>query len=601
MAALASVNDRPPRHERGPGVLMGEYVPVVTGTALSRLVWTTSADRRALSEAGYTVVEFGRLRTDVARWTRAAGQQRRSLATPAAGWLRSVAEARGLALVGVRLDDVASLAVLHGYVLEPAWRARTPLLVECEQRLSRLPAERFVDDGFGYPYTLQRAFHTAMRLHRGEAEARSERVVPAATVSLDAEQRVAVEAHDGVVQVIAPAGSGKTTVLIERVRELLRRGTPAEKILCTTFSRDARVELQERLAAARLGQVEARTFHSLGLWLLREERLARRNGTRQLSLGQWKRLCAVAGRDTGVWVDAADTRGAISEIKLGLLFTPREFRPRAEELPDGAALARIYELYEQQLAEQGINDFDDHVLLAVRALREDGELRQRWQSRFPQVLVDEYQDIEPAQELLVRILGAPHDGFFCVGDEDQTLYGWRRASVRRMIDLDLSYPGLQRVSLAHNYRCPPEIVEASRRLIAHNKIRFPKAIHPAPGRASGGDRALRLQETARQAQAAERIARGLASRRRGQIVVLARTTNLLRTVALACVDAGVMISAPEPVFEPRGARRALEPTCGCAATLRTPSPRTWRWSAARRIAVCRSKPRAGSPRCCAMA
>ncbi len=228
---------------------------------------------------------------------------------------------------------------------------------------------------------------------------------------------------------------------------------------------------------------------------------------------------------------------------------------------------RIYELYERQLAEKEVHDFDDLVLVAVRALREDAELRRRWQSRFWQVLVDEYQDIEPAQELLVRTLAAPQDGFFCVGDEDQTLYGWRRASVRRIIHLDLSYPGLQRVSLAHNYRCPEEIVDASRRLIEHNEVRFPKPIHAAPDRAPADVQALQLHEHAGQPQAADEIAGVLASRRRGKVVVLARTTNLLRTVALACAGLDVKISAPEPVFEPHGARGALEAYLRlCAAT-----------------------------------
>ena len=197
-------------------------------------------------------------------------------------------------------------------------------------------------------------------------------------------------------------------------------------------------------------------------------------------------------------------------------------------------------------------------MLAVRALRTDDGLRARWQGRFDHVLVDEYQDIEPAQELLVRILAAPQDGFFCVGDEDQTLYGWRRASVHRMIGLDLAYPGLQRISLAHNYRCPSEIVEASRKLIEHNRIRFPKPIHPAPDRAAGGPQALQLAEADNQTAGAERVAGLVAVHERGEIAVLARTTNLLRTVALACVDVGARISAPEAVFEPRGARQALE-------------------------------------------
>lgn len=238
----------------------------------------------------------------------------------------------------------------------------------------------------------------ATRLYRGSGRPTDGRPVPAATVVLDAEQRRAVEAHDGVVQVIAPAGSGKTAVMIERVRELLRRGTPAERILCTTFNRDARLELQERLRAATLESMGARTFHSIGWWLMREERLTRARGVRgQLSLGQWKRLCALAGREEGGWIEPADARAAISGVKLALLATPREFRRQADEHADGPTLARIYELYEQHLADQQVNDFDDLVLVAVRALREDAELRRRWQSRFRHVLVDEYQDIEPGR------------------------------------------------------------------------------------------------------------------------------------------------------------------------------------------------------------
>jgi superfamily I DNA/RNA helicase len=530
----------------------------VTAPNTTSLSWVASANRHELEAAGWTVIDFGWLRQNVVPSTQRVDGGRDSLINPTQPWLQKVGSTQRLAVVGVRLESLSDVATLHGYVLEPAFRWRTAVLVESEQRLSRLPPDRFVDAGFEYAYTLERALDVATRLYRGVQAPRPPQSVAPPTVGLDPEQRRAVDAHDGVVQVIAPAGSGKTTVLIERVRELLRRGTPPAQILCTTFNRDARIELQERLARAGLSAVEARTFHSLGLWLLTEEKLARRGGTRPLSLNQWKRLCAIAGREDGVWIDAADARSKIGDIKLGLLCTPAEFRQRASDHPDGQTLARIYELYEQQLAEQELNDFDDHVLLSVRALREDADLRRRWQGRFSQVLVDEYQDIEPAQELLVRILAAPEDGFFCVGDEDQTLYGWRRASVRRMIDLDLAYPGLERVSLAHNYRCPPEVVTASRRLIEHNTVRFPKPIHPAPDRPPGGEDALQLREEQGQPQAADRIVRVLASHGRGEIVVLARTTNLLRTVALAAVEVGVRISAPPAVFEPRGARQALE-------------------------------------------
>ncbi|MCP9490214.1 MAG: ATP-dependent helicase [Solirubrobacteraceae bacterium MAG38_C4-C5] len=522
------------------------------------LTWTASADRDALEAQGWDVIDFVWLCRDVAAPGRGESAGRRTLDNPARPWLARVAAAGKLAVVGVALRTLDDVAALHGYVLEPAWRARTSILIESEHRLTRLALERFIDPEFEYPHTLERALHAAMSLYRAAPEETGEHAAPAPVVSLDPEQRRAAAAHEGVVQVIAPAGSGKTTVLIERVRALLHRGVPAGQILCTTFNRDARVELDERLRAAGIHAVEARTFHSLGLKIIGDERLARPNGTRQLSLGQFKRLCALAAREEGTWIDVTDARAAISDIKLGMLASPAEFRRRAHEQQDGSTLARIYELYEQQLAELDVNDFDDHVMLAVRALREDPELRGRWQARFTQVLVDEYQDIEPAQELLVRILAAPQDGFFCVGDEDQTLYGWRRASVRRMIDLDRAYPGLQRISLAHNYRCPPEIVAASRQLIEHNTVRFPKPIQPAPDRVPGGARTLGLHEHDDHAQAAGEVARVLAGSRRGEIVILARTTNLLRTVALACVDLGVRITAPEAVFEPRGARQALE-------------------------------------------
>ena len=105
----------------------------------------------------------------------------------------------------------------------------------------------------------------------------------------------------------------------------------------------------------------------------------------------------------------------------------------------------------------------------------------------------------PRRSCSIRILAAPQDALLAVGDDDQTLYGFRRASVRRMLELDLAYPGLERVALAHNYRCPPAVVEASRALIDHNAVRFPKRIEPAPGRTGAPDRAARAGDRRRRA------------------------------------------------------------------------------------------------------
>jgi superfamily I DNA/RNA helicase len=531
----------------------------VTTAALPSLVWTAAADPALLR--GYEIVRFDWLRREVVAAARRASGQRDSLANPAQPWLDRLAQVDALAVTGVRLESVEELHALHAYVLEPAWRAGLKLLVECDQRLSQLDPATFRDPA----YTLERALYAAAKVWRPDRGQVSGGVEPVS--ALDAEQRRAVGARAGTVQIIAPAGSGKTTVLIERVRELLRRGVAPERILATTFNRAARAELQERLTAAGVRAVQARTFHSLGRMLLREEGLGRPGEPGSASPNQWKRFCALAARDTGTWVEVADARARVSDIKLALLATPAEFaRRHARAYPDGETLARIYAHYEHAQAERGVNDFDDMVMLAVRALREHDELRARWQARFTHVLVDEYQDIEPAQELLVRILAAPQDELFCVGDDDQTLYGFRRASVRRTLDLDLAYPGLERIALAHNYRCPPEIVTASRRLIGHNRVRFPKTIEPDPARPPGRPIALNEYETAE--DGATRVVSRLASSRRGEIVVLARTTHLLRTVALACAARGIRISAPARVFEAADAHEAIEAYVRlCAAPL----------------------------------
>jgi superfamily I DNA/RNA helicase len=156
----------------------------------------------------------------------------------------------------------------------------------------------------------------------------------------------------------------------------------------------------------------------------------------------------------------------------------------------------------------------------------------------------------------VRIVAAPHDQLFCVGDEDQTLYAFRRASVERIICLDGHYPSLQRVALGINYRCPTRVVKASRDLIDRNKVRFPKQIEPDLSRAEPGT--ISLHPVERTAEDAAEIAKLLADKQRGEIAVLARTTNALRPVALACADFDVPIDGNDKLFTPLGAQSALQ-------------------------------------------
>jgi DNA helicase-2/ATP-dependent DNA helicase PcrA len=517
----------------------------------------------------YVRADYGFLHARYIRAARATDARRRTLEPPAKPLLDWLAEQPGVAVTGVAAS-AESLADVYGYLAEPAYRLGVPLIVVADRSLESLHPLEFAERRVGYAWSLQRLRHLCAL---DGPPRRWAAASPA--VALDDSQLAAVSAHGGVVQIIAPAGSGKTTVLIARAAELVARRVPAGRILCTTFNKDAQLEMQARLLDAGLQDVRAQTFHSLGFRILKDCNGLRSAGVRTLSLGQWRRLCAVASKASpdNDWIEPPVARGMVSAIKLGRLLTPREYRTHAPADSTAQTIATIYDLYEQELASQNTNDFDDLIFLSLRRLQRDEQLRERWQRRYDHVLVDEYQDIDPAQETLVQILAAPQDGLFAVGDEDQTLYAWRSASVERIVGLDGLYPGLQRVALDHNYRCPPEVVQCSRQIIENNRSRFPKTILSAAARTLPDDpRPLIHQEYPELEAGAADVARKLSVSRRGQIVVLARTSRMLRICAEACVPLEVKISAPEHVFEPAGARAALEAYCRLLGEPRTARP-----------------------------
>jgi DNA helicase-2/ATP-dependent DNA helicase PcrA len=368
------------------------------------------------------------------------------------------------------------------------------------------------------------------------------------TDRLDDDQRAAVHGHDGVVQVIACAGSGKTEVLVARVRELVARGVPPNRILCCTFNTAAAEELQSRLGAAGVEGVEATTFHAIGRRILKEAD-ALRGSVATMPYGWWRRLAkqAMDATEEGVWIEAPSAKEQISGIKLGRMLTVEEFDELAAT-PTERTLAALYRAYEKTLEEQDQNDFDDYIFNSLRLLQRQPDVRRRWQERFSAVLVDEYQDIEPAQELLVQVMAAPEDLLFCVGDEDQCLYAWRRASVERVIELDQLYPGLERHALVRNYRCPKLVVDASRALIGHNRRRFPKRIEAA--RAEPGTITIvTAADLEAQASHAARLVKGV---EQGQAVVLARTSRVLSAIAVGLAQAGIRFFGPERIKRQSG-------------------------------------------------
>jgi len=233
--------------------------------------------------------------------------------------------------------------------------------------------------------------------------------VDAILARLDPEQRSAAVLPDGPAQIIAPAGSGKTTTLIARLGVLLEGGLAPDRICVVTFNRDAAAELSSRISH-QLGSaataIEVRTLHALARRVTGvEEHPARLVADRLPLLRAARRRHAAA--------DASVLLPEAPQLDTWLSAWKVEGRPPPEE--SRAVLASFADL----MASRGLIDFDDLVVGAVAALDEDARLRARWQSRFLHVCVDEFQDVDAAQLRLVRLLAAPEDNLFVVGDDDQ--------------------------------------------------------------------------------------------------------------------------------------------------------------------------------------
>jgi hypothetical protein len=290
--------------------------------------------------------------------------QRKSLVSAAHEWFAWLGEVDRLAVVGVTIDSAEHAADFLGFVVEPSARLGIELVVGAEYSLEQIDREALVESDFGYAYSLERLlWHLA-----GEQPAQStaQMLVEMGFVPDESQMR-AVEARSGVVQIIAPAGSGKTAVLVERVRELLRRGAPAKNILALTFNVAARKELEARLAPANAKDVKAQTFHALGFSVLaRAGALPRNTKPWRPTLAQWRMLAANAKNEIGAdgfWFDPPEAKAALSNIKLGELMKAPEY---AEKMQDGDArertLAALYAGYETLKRRNGRIDFDDMIL-----------------------------------------------------------------------------------------------------------------------------------------------------------------------------------------------------------------------------------------------
>ena len=303
---------------------------------------------------------------------------------------------------------------------------------------------------------------------------------------LNQEQREAVDHFEGPLLVLAGAGSGKTRVLTTRIAHLIHeRGVPPDRILAVTFTNKAAGELRDRisslLGAAPKGMWTG-TFHALGARMLRRHApLLGWSNTftifdAEQSLRLIKRTTEDVGLDTRLWSPKA-IRGHLSSAKNQLI-GPQQFVEENAEGFDVFArnVAKVYPAYQKSLRAQNAFDFDDLLVKPVELLESNGDLLAMYRSRFHFLLVDEYQDTNRAQFRFVELLASEHRNLMVVGDDDQSIYGWRGADIRNILDFETAFAGAHTVRLEQNYRSTEVILSAANAVIAENVDRKGKTL-----------------------------------------------------------------------------------------------------------------------------
>ncbi|MDJ0931164.1 UvrD-helicase domain-containing protein [Breoghania sp.] len=302
---------------------------------------------------------------------------------------------------------------------------------------------------------------------------------------LNPEQRDAVESLDGPLLVLAGAGTGKTRVLTTRIAHILaaRRAFPSQ-ILAVTFTNKAAREMKDRISSLVGESVEGMpwlgTFHSIGLKILR--RHAEMVGLRPdfSILDTDDQICLIKQFFQVEGVDAKRWTPRWFAIKLDT-WKNRGLLP--EQVPVGDAewfgpnkARKIYADYQERLRVINAADFGDLLLLTIRLFREQPEILKSFQERFRYMLVDEYQDTNIAQYLWLRLLAQGNKNICCVGDDDQSIYGWRGAEVDNILRFDHDFPGAEVIRLERNYRSTSHILVAASHLIAKNEGRLSKTL-----------------------------------------------------------------------------------------------------------------------------
>src|SRR5687768_7219030 len=300
---------------------------------------------------------------------------------------------------------------------------------------------------------------------------------------LNPAQREAVEHGSGPLLVLAGAGSGKTRVLTRRVARLIEQeGVSPHSILSVTFTNKAAGEMRARIAdllGSEPSGMWSGTFHSIGARLLRIN-------------------AALAGRTQSFTIyDEDDTLAAVKHVMERLRISPKDRPPQAivaaisdaknalvssseyEQLamdPFSKAAAQVYRELDVALRQANAVTFDDLLVLPVHILEQNPEVLEKYRKRFKYILVDEYQDTNRAQYRFISLLGSEHGNVTVVGDDDQSIYGWRGADIRNILDFEHDFPGARVVRLEENYRSTPQILAVANAAISANTARKGKTL-----------------------------------------------------------------------------------------------------------------------------
>ncbi len=293
---------------------------------------------------------------------------------------------------------------------------------------------------------------------------------------LNEAQREAVEHVDGPVLILAGAGSGKTKTITSRVAYLIANGIPASSILTLTFTNKAASEMRQRALSLLDEQITYPpllcTFHKFGLLFLKHhmQELGRSNSFVIIDTDDKKRILKSFDIDLPIPMVAAE----ISRYKNNLI-APEEAIASAQ-MPNYKKIAAIYQQYEAYLEQNNLVDFDDLLILPYKILEQNEALCREISQQYRYILVDEYQDTNNLQFKLLQKLASTHNNLCVVGDDDQSIYGWRGANIKNILEFDREFPGTKVVKLTKNYRSTSAILKAANELIEHNRNRLGKTL-----------------------------------------------------------------------------------------------------------------------------